>query len=57
MMDETPPSDPSRTNREEPPPDPHGSHHHAYKILVMIAKGVIGLLAFGYVLQYTLSHV
>lgn len=57
MIDQTPPPDPSHGNTGNHPPDPHSRHHHAYKILIMIAKGVIGLLAFGYALQYTLSHV
>ena len=56
---------PSTGNREEKPvkggADPpkdhaHGDNHHAYKILVMVLKGLIGLLAFGYLLQYMMSR-
>lgn len=34
----------------------HRDNHHAYKILVMVFKGLIGLLAFGYLLQYMMSR-
>ncbi|MHB1286499.1 MAG: hypothetical protein ACYCYP_08070 [Leptospirales bacterium] len=55
-LDQKPSESPSGAG-EPPLPDPHGNWHHASKILVMVAKAIIGLLAFGYALQYTISHV
>ncbi|MCL4460167.1 MAG: hypothetical protein M1297_00420 [Nitrospirae bacterium] len=44
--------------REDKEPPRHGGeeNHHVYKILVMVLKALIGLLVFGYLLQYMASR-
>jgi hypothetical protein len=49
----------SPSGRREDKKIPHRGgeeNHHIYKILVMVLKALIGILVFGYLLQYMVSR-